>query len=439
MRHSETSARVARMYSGFSSSSSSSSSRLRLLLMGCALLLVYLIRLHKPEHQTKLTLMDSKSLLLATTTQRLAPSDPPNHSILDTPNHTANKATLPHPPNQNFTTLCNDTHMLSSEEALKLALTPPQAPLTLACQSETQQLTCERQESLVVDVPLFGFEVDTLEIRLVESAGIVYQTVLVESLFDHHGNPKPCIFKETLRHSTRFQRFNVTSICVERIPNLDNKNAQPIDWTFERAQEQAARRVVSKLSPSTRVVFGHVDEIPGRHVWRQIKYCLLDLPTNVAIHNLMGHAEYATKATFPAKGKPFTLGSPAVMTAAAFQPIHARGAYQNVQLVGGVHLTNYCFAGNRILKEWTATEARPDQMWVHKPSCSSQVAGCRRAGVAAGRLGRSRRHRRVANQELPLALQCSPDRYPEWWHKNDPRLSATLQDLHRTSRIPEQQ
>ena len=76
---------------------------------------------------------------------------------------------------------------------------------------------------------------------------------------------------------------------------------------------------------------------------------------------------------FAARGHPHTLGSPAVMRANAFLAVHPHGAYKNVWLVGGAHMTNYCYAGTRILKEWTATEARPDMMEVKQPSCESQV------------------------------------------------------------------
>jgi hypothetical protein len=274
-----------------------------------------------------------------------------------------------------------------------------------------------RDSNVVVDVVMFGFEVDTLEIRLMESDGVVNNTVLIESEFDHHGHAKKCIFRDILRSSIRFKRFSVVSICLS---DKLNRQWQPIDWNFETHQQNAASHVVAKLPPKTIVTFGHVDEVPNRDVWLRIAKCQGDLPTNVAITNLHGHAQYESPSIYSAKGYPYTLGSPAVMWASKFHAVHPRGMYNQVWLRGGAHMTNYCYAGNRILKEWTATEARPDQMQRIQPSCTSQIQGCRRASYVNSR-------KLLHAKSVPIALRCNPLRYPEWWHRDDPRLHSTVE------------
>ena len=317
--------------------------------------------------------------------------------------------------------LCNQT-LLMKEEAIRLAVAEPPSRLNVKCINKmklkhrsTIDRICNRT-NYVADVFLFGYEVDTLEIRLLETKDIVTKTILIESAFDHHGNPKACVFRDIVRHTKRFRRYNVDAHCLQDRPT---RTWQPIDWNYEMLQLDAASRLVGELPGDAIVTMGHVDEIPDSKVWWKLAKCSGPLPTNVAVANLHGHAEYKSWSLYGARGDPFSWGSPGVHRASAFEAHHARGKYPNVWLRGGAHLTNYCFAGNRILKEWTATEARPDMMMQHKPSCVSQVAGCRRASLA-GKTKRVKRH-------LPVSLTCNRERFPEWWHIEDPRLKKTLE------------
>ena len=306
--------------------------------------------------------------------------------------------------------------LLSRSEAACYALRAPPHPLNATFGCGTIDLP--RPVRRVYDVVLFGFEADTLEIRLVESFGLVSETLLIESTFDHHGHPKECVWKTKLKYEERFARFeNVKSKCVTTPPKGAVAGAQTVDWKYESYQQQMATRFVKKhVDPRSIVVFGHVDEIPSRAVYTTLATAptLKPLPTNVAITNLHGHVGYVHKSTFAANGHPYTLGSPLVTHASAFQAIHPHGSFKNVWLIGGVHLTNYCYAGARVLKEWTATEARPDAMARARPTCRSQVLGCRRAATNGRR----------APVALPLLLNCSPHRFPEWWHKDDSRLQS---------------
>lgn len=319
--------------------------------------------------------------------------------------------------------LCNSS-MLGRDDALRLALTPPVAAIDHRCMANLSESevavgrSCTRQHT-VIDMIMFGFEADTLEIRLLESRGIVNRTILIEAEFDHHGRPKPCVFTDILSAQPRYKGFAVTAECLRRHRRPERSMAQPVDWEYEEVQTRAAADIARRLPADAIVTFGHTDEVPNRRVWSEVKHCDGSLPTNVAVVNLMGLASSSTHSIYAARGHPHTLGSPAVMRAGAFVAGHPRGRYKNVWLVGGAHMTNYCYAGTRVLKEWTATEARPDMMTAKQPSCESQVAGCRRAAFIRGSKPIK------ITRRLPIALRCNPERYPEWWHRSDPRLGVS--------------
>ena len=315
--------------------------------------------------------------------------------------------------------------LLRRDDAMCYALKAPPQQLnaTFGCLSTAFEPPEIRRP--VYDIVLFGFEADVLEIRLVESFNLVRETILIESAYDHHGYRKPCVWKTILKYDARFSRFNnVRSECLSSPPITATFGAQAVDWKYEYYQQKKAQRFVKKHVPSQSiVVFGHVDEIPSRSVYATLatSRTLGTLPTNVAITNLHGHIAYAQPSTFGAFGYPYTMGSPLVTRAGIFEAVHPHGSFKDVWLVGGVHLTNYCYAGSRILKEWTATEARPDMMEHDRPTCRAQVLGCRRAAKE----GRS------VHVTLPLLLNCSPNRFPEWWHRDDPRLEEGCNILKR--------
>ena len=310
---------------------------------------------------------------------------------------------------------CNE-NVLSRNESLCYAVKPPLHQLNSTFDCSPNNFNSPQIIRPVYDIVLFGFEADVLEIRLVETFGLVKKTVLIEASYDHHGYKKPCIWKEVLKKSKRFSMFkNVVSKCITKPPKGAILGKQKIDWKYEYWQQTMSEKFVKKIKTKSIVVFGHVDEIPSRSVWEKIATSptLGPMPTNVAITNFHGHINHAHMSIYGAHGHAYTWGSPLVTYAGIFKATHPRGSFKNVWLVGGYHLTNYCYAGSRVLKEWTATEARPDMMHRKHPSCESQVLGCRRASF--------KKSRYISNY-IPLHLKCSPDRFPEWWHKNDNRL-----------------
>lgn len=110
--------------------------------------------------------------------------------------------------------LCNGT-LLMKEDAIRLVVAEPLSRLGVKCidgmklrQRSVVEQTCNGT-NYVVDVFLFGYEVDTLEMRLLETKGIVNKTILIESAFDHHGIPKPCIFRDIMQHTERFRGYSV--------------------------------------------------------------------------------------------------------------------------------------------------------------------------------------------------------------------------------------
>jgi hypothetical protein len=333
---------------------------------------------------------------------------------------------------------CGRDAMLSREQAICYALKPPHGTPNASCASEyadeNQQRAMDselcvaparprKQRVPVYDVVLFGFEADTLEIRLLETAPFVTRTILIEAPFDHHGKPKPLVWRDLLRHTPRFRPFttrvdSVVANATEETTAALARGVGPLAWDFEIAQERASQAAVASLPRDAIVVFGHIDELPSARAWRTIRACDGPMPTNVAIHNLHGHAlRRRVRSSYLADEEPGTLGDPKVDVAARMHAEPSRGQYHPVWIRGGAHLSSYCYAGAAVLKEWTATEARPDVMESKRPSCASQVDGCRMAAFGGCTLT-------LAEAELPRALSCNKERYREWWHRDDPRLQT---------------
>ena len=95
-----------------------------------------------------------------------------------------------------------------------LLIKPPPAPILVARRPEPLAMpTCEDRSiwagrravpARIIDVTMFGFEVDLLEIRLFELEDVVETHVVWEGSYSQRGTPKPLILGATLH---RFERF----------------------------------------------------------------------------------------------------------------------------------------------------------------------------------------------------------------------------------------
>jgi beta-1,4-mannosyl-glycoprotein beta-1,4-N-acetylglucosaminyltransferase len=107
---------------------------------------------------------------------------------------------------------------------------------------------------VLYDCFLFSDELELLEVRLHELAGVVDTFVLVEATTTFSGLPKPLYFAEA---AARFDAFRdrIVHVVVDDLPVGDA-------WTRERHQRNAVLRGLAHARPDDRVLLSDVDEIP---------------------------------------------------------------------------------------------------------------------------------------------------------------------------------
>jgi hypothetical protein len=106
---------------------------------------------------------------------------------------------------------------------------------------------------MIVDCFPFFDELDLIEIRFEELAGVVDRFVVAESPVSHLGLPKPLYFRD---NASRFRRFagKVEHLVVEP-PQTDDQ------WVREGFQRDALKRAVKDLPPNALVFISDADEI----------------------------------------------------------------------------------------------------------------------------------------------------------------------------------
>ena len=114
---------------------------------------------------------------------------------------------------------------------------------------------------MIYDCVTFFQEVDILELRLRELAGMVDRVVIVEATRTHKGAPRELVFPQ---HAARFApwRDRIAYIVVDDLP--DGDSAASI-WRREMAQRNAILRGLDSAAPDDVVLISDVDEIPRRN------------------------------------------------------------------------------------------------------------------------------------------------------------------------------
>jgi hypothetical protein len=108
---------------------------------------------------------------------------------------------------------------------------------------------------MIYDCFTFFNELELLELRLHEMAGVVDKFVLVEANLTHSGQPKPLHFHE---NRARFSAFagKIIHIIVDDAPAASGA------WAIERFQRNAIARGLRDCRPEDWVLVSDVDEIP---------------------------------------------------------------------------------------------------------------------------------------------------------------------------------
>ena len=112
----------------------------------------------------------------------------------------------------------------------------------------------------ILDCFIFHNELDLLECRLRHLEGVVDEHILVESSLTHQGDPKPLYFRE---NQERFAAWNITPVAVNiAIEGKDRDSC----WARQAMQREAVREGLKDADDDDIILFGDVDEIPGREL-----------------------------------------------------------------------------------------------------------------------------------------------------------------------------
>ena len=100
----------------------------------------------------------------------------------------------------------------------------------------------------------FNDELDLLEVRLAELAGVVYRFVLVEAAFTHAGAPKP------LHYAENRERFAAFADRIVHVVVADDPGG--FAWEREAHQREAILRGLGECGPTDMILVSDADEIP---------------------------------------------------------------------------------------------------------------------------------------------------------------------------------
>lgn len=119
---------------------------------------------------------------------------------------------------------------------------------------------------MIVDSFLFGWELDLLEMHLMEMDPFVDYFILVESEKTFQGEAKPLYYAD---NKERFRRWNDKIICLRpQLPEADSP------WVLEHASREEIWRALDQFSDDTIVIHGDVDEIMSRNVGLNLQYII---------------------------------------------------------------------------------------------------------------------------------------------------------------------
>jgi len=253
---------------------------------------------------------------------------------------------------------------------------------------------------------MFSFEVDMLQVALEQYRGIA-DVLLVESTTVHNfkeRQSKPLLWKNEL--ASRFKEYNVSAVTCASQRYVFQKL-----WDVEIDQNNCMSEAIKRRVHAYDVVIvGSVDEILGRDALMKLRYCSLpELPTSSAIGMPMGllHRKFKTDWHYPRR--PFSFSLPSIYPSShkgrfvrSFQPLGP------TPVIGGMHLTNYCFLPNIILKDLTCSECA--HQLTSKHICAQSIAHWKHQcyNTFAHRLTNGQ----ARETELPCALSTAT--YPSW-------------------------
>uniref|UniRef100_A0A0G4HZD5 Uncharacterized protein n=1 Tax=Chromera velia CCMP2878 TaxID=1169474 RepID=A0A0G4HZD5_9ALVE len=313
--------------------------------------------------------------------------------------------------------------------------------------------------AVVVDVTVFSFELDTLEIRLNELDDVVDLFFIAEQTVSHlGGSAKPLVFTA---NRNRFAKFahKIVHIVVDDVESSialsEVRGGDEWALEFQMRSPLLAQRVARYHFEKPGGVFrsaddvilrGDLDEVPSRDSLNAFKYCRPRLmPADFAISMPMGKLGSFFASDWPMPGYPYSFTAPSVsrvgdifnisdpesvQKAAKLALRYRNGAY----VMGGMHLTSYQHIPFSLLKDASIVEGR-------KQSITELIDPMLRNGREAAyvlqraenehmpawkaRLKEGHEIEKVYHERIhkvPWFLQCNLQAFPSWQGLIDKRI-----------------
>lgn len=229
----------------------------------------------------------------------------------------------------------------------------------------------------VIDVSIFGADLDVYEMKLHELKDDIDLFVAIEMPWSHKGVPKPLFWKRN-KDKPRFAEFKNKNVhvVVDHMPkNLplsskpDRSHRDKTEWGYETWQMKDGMRQVREMlqqlfkdngvaEGDTLMSFGDADEIPLASNVRLMKYCEPNsLPIDNGLWMPMGKLDRAFRTDWPVSSSwPYTFGNPAF-----HDPMVSYGreyGKSKKYLLGGWHMTDHPFPPFRLFKVLSCTECK---------------------------------------------------------------------------------
>mmetsp|Transcript_148718 Transcript_148718/g.257539 ORF Transcript_148718/g.257539 Transcript_148718/m.257539 type:complete len:546 (+) Transcript_148718:28-1665(+) len=313
----------------------------------------------------------------------------------------------------------------------------------------------ENNSAFLVDINIFGFDLDTLEIRLHELRDVVDLFALIEMPVTHRGHSKPLLWSRN-KDKPRFAAFKQRVLHVVVDDNdvwhhLRSGMRSPGNISVLAGQEgrglaklqQMMQSMLAGPRDSGRAVvmsYGHVDEIPAPRNLALLKRCQPnELPIDSGAWMPMGRFDRAVRAAWPVGvlGElPYTYGSP---TFQEFPKSMQRGLGSSKRyLLGGWHLNAYTYPPHVLMRFLACAECkgipdevlkmlRRDKMGLREfyeglTTLAFDVESSKRA-LPIAKLRKSYPYSEHPDLlRPPRIVECNPQRFEVWFGHFDRRL-----------------
>jgi len=338
---------------------------------------------------------------------------------------------------------------------------PPslQDPATIDCQKHfpnagfsEKKRTKPRKIGVAIQ---YGFEIDVLEMHLMEVYDVVDKFFITESIHVHKKGDTSSKYLtwEHLKWTPRFSRFADKVVYFALDDSLFPRTAGdgPL---FANEHDQESVRFFRFLEWNKRnkffddddmISFGDTDEIPSRHVIHALKYCnpeRSDSSIDVGTFFLNKRVSAPFKTGFCVPGHEYNLGDPTFFTVGHCKQLAEQGQVATRQrgtsghfMLGGSHCTYYPYLPQYLLKEFSCTECSGSMDYVtpfldeSKPFIETLKQVTDRIAAFVGEKD-VRGQFKDGSEYYPWVLRCNPLRYKSFaLYKPDDRLFLTLEEL----------